>query len=264
MEPTELIAEVLDDGRKAWGFPLAASVLSAHLQGLGVDVKTISSHGRDLYLAAACAAGVHPALMVLENEFLSRVPQFVWRVCRDPARVEEIRQDLRVRMLVGPPPRIASYAGSGPLTSFLCVAAVRIAVDREGDRTSPPLAIDADVLTDEGAHNPESEALSGQHRRTIQEALDQALLQLPPRDKAVLRFYFVEGLNIEAIGAIYQVHRSSVARWLTEIREALLDTVKERVGRALGATPSEIHSLLRDVRSGLRASVSRLWRKSDR
>jgi RNA polymerase sigma-70 factor (ECF subfamily) len=263
MAVDELISRVMEEGQRSWGFVIPESILVAHLERVGVDRETISNYGVDFYLASACAAGLHPALLVLEKEFLSRVPQYVGRVCRDPATVEEIRQDLRVRMLVGPPPRIGTYAGAGPLGAFLCVAALRIALDRARREGRAPLSIDAEALTN--AHqrtmDPDFEVLSGQHRQAVQEALDQALVELPVRDQAVLRFYFVEELNIEAIGAIYGVNRSSVARWLADIRSRLLNVVKERVGPVLGLTPSELRSLLREVRSGLRASVSRLWRK---
>jgi RNA polymerase sigma-70 factor (ECF subfamily) len=258
----ELISRVIDEGQRSWGFALPAPILAAHLERLAVDSDTVSDHGPDLYLAAACAAGLSPALTVLEREFLSRVPQYVARVCRDARHIQEIRQDLRVRMLVGPPPRIASYAGAGPLGAFLCVTAVRIALDRAGGEAALRLTVDTAALTNVTARtlDPESEALSSQHRQTAQEAIDRALIDLPARDRAILRFYFLEGLNIEAIGAIYGVNRSTVARWLADIRGRLLDAVKARLGDVVGATPSELHSLLKVVRSGLRASLSRLWR----
>jgi RNA polymerase sigma-70 factor (ECF subfamily) len=263
MTTDQQIAQVSEEGQRSWGFAVPGPVLAAHLDRLGVDPATVAEHGPDLYLAAGCAAGLAPALTAFESAFLNRVPQFVFRVCRDQDRVQEIQQDLRVRMLVGPPPRIASYAGAGPLASFLCVAAVRLALDRVGRDGAAHQAMDNDALTTAAARtlDPESQALSGEHRQTVQEAIDRALVLLPARDRAVLRFYFIEGLNIEAIGAIYGVNRSTVARWLAEIRGRLLEAVRERVGDVVGASPSELHSLLQVVRGGLHASVSRLWRQ---
>src|SRR5262245_61494435 len=115
----ELVARVIDEGERSWGFVAPSAALIEHLQRVGVDDDTLASHGPDLCLAAACAVGLPCALSVLESAFLSQVPQYVARICRETDRVEEIRQDLRVRMLVGPPPRIATYAGAGPLATFL-------------------------------------------------------------------------------------------------------------------------------------------------
>ena len=42
--------------------------------------------------------------------------------------VDEVKQGLRERLLVGPPPRIAEYSGSGPLGGWLRVVSVRLAI----------------------------------------------------------------------------------------------------------------------------------------
>jgi hypothetical protein len=42
---------------------------------------------------------------------------------------DELRQTLRVRLLAGPSPKIASYKGSGPLSGWVRVVATRIALE---------------------------------------------------------------------------------------------------------------------------------------
>jgi hypothetical protein len=99
MTTDQQIAQVIEEGQQSWGFPVPGAILAAHLERLGVDPGAVAEHGADLYLAAGCAAGLAPAVAAFERAFLNRVPQFVFRVCREQDRVQEIQQDLRVRML---------------------------------------------------------------------------------------------------------------------------------------------------------------------
>src|SRR5215510_3669554 len=54
----------------------------------------------DLYLACACTHGLPGAVEAFDARFLSRVPDYVRHVDRDPSFAEEIQQQLRERLLV--------------------------------------------------------------------------------------------------------------------------------------------------------------------
>ena len=41
------------------------------------------------------------------------------------------------------------------------------------------------------------------------QALESSIASLSERDRAILKFHFVEGMNIEALGTIYGVHRAT-------------------------------------------------------
>lgn len=64
-------------------------------------------------------------------------------------------------------------------------------------------------------------------------ALREACLELPSRQRAVVRLAFVDGASADEIAAIYQVHRVTVWRWLQEAQELLRDGVRRRLRLAM-------------------------------
>src|SRR5262249_26812555 len=90
-------------------------------------------HANDLYVACACADGNAAAVAIFEREYLARVVASAARVNRSPDFVDEVRQRLRERLLVGAAPRIADYNGSGPLAGWVRVAVIRTALNLRRD-----------------------------------------------------------------------------------------------------------------------------------
>jgi RNA polymerase sigma-70 factor (ECF subfamily) len=72
--------------------------------------------------------------------------------------------------------------------------------------------------------------------------------------------HFVDGLTIDEIGALYQVHRATAARWISGARNTLLADTRARLTARLALTPSQFDSLMRLVRSELDLSLQRLVR----
>jgi RNA polymerase sigma-70 factor (ECF subfamily) len=70
--------------------------------------------------------------------------------------------------------------------------------------------------------------------------------------------HYVDGLNIEAIGAVYHVHRATVARWLIAIRAEVLNGLRERFALAPKATSSDFRSYYSALRDELHLSISRV------
>ncbi|MEZ4444561.1 MAG: sigma-70 family RNA polymerase sigma factor [Polyangiaceae bacterium] len=216
----------------------------------------------DLYLAAACLTGDTVALDILERDQLRLVPQLIGRIESAPAAQAEIQQQLREHLLVARgerPAKLTDYVGRGRLTSWLRVVAVRLALD-ERRRHKPAAAISVD---DAVSDDPELEYLKQRYKPEFQAAIQKALEALEPRDRTLLRMSLVDGLDIDAIGQVYEVHRATAARWLARAREALFKRTKATLEAELGLRPDEFHSLLRLVRSQLDLSVCRLLRESD-
>jgi RNA polymerase sigma-70 factor, ECF subfamily len=69
----------------------------------------------DLFLAAGCSIENSVALATFEVRYVRPLRTFVSEVDSSPARLDELKQLLRERLLVvevaGAPPRIGSYAG---------------------------------------------------------------------------------------------------------------------------------------------------------
>ncbi len=172
----------------------------------------------------------------------------------------EVQQLLREELIVGVKgrvPKLACYAGRGPLASWIRTAALRTALNLRDPRKQ---TLHTDLPPDAPATHPEVRYLRDKHRDDFQRALKDALRGLSARDRNLLRLSFLDGLSIDRIGALFGVHRATAARWLgrarTRLQEATLSLLKER----LKVTDSELASLILVVRSELNVSLSHLLR----
>jgi RNA polymerase sigma-70 factor (ECF subfamily) len=218
-------------------------------------------HGADLWLACACAQGVPSAIASFERVFLAQVPRFIARVDSSPELADEVRQRLRERLLVGragAPPRIASYSGRGPLSGWLRVAAVRLALDQR-ERAS-----DLAPITDElaaavsASDEPEVAIVRRRHGAEFQAAVEQAVASLTAQERTLMRLYVSDGKTVDELALAYQVNRGTVSRRLAAARRRILAETYRLLGERLRLSPSELNSLMRAVRSELHLSLSRL------
>jgi RNA polymerase sigma-70 factor (ECF subfamily) len=259
MELQSLVASVVRAGREAWpAVGYTEAQLAAWLAAGGVGEAQVRAHGRDLFLAAACAEGDPGAVAALETELIARVPEYVARFHLSPDALDDLRQRVRVRLLTGDRPRIGDYRGHGPLGAWLRMCAIRTALNMR------------ELMAAERAHGDSWHMLSGldpsldqlldrqRHRSTLKEALEAALASLEPREKTLLRMHFIEGLSIDGIGLVFRVHRATAARWLVALRGKVLELFQDRLAVDLGARKSEVQSLVRLLRTEIEASVSRV------
>jgi RNA polymerase sigma-70 factor (ECF subfamily) len=229
-------------------------------------------HAADLYLACACANGAPAAVALFEEAHLARLEVALSGVVViTPEEIDEVRQQLRVKLLVGDPaaarpPLIATYSARGSLASWVRVAAVRQALTlvrdarigaRAGRRAADEGALGAALGAD-----PELDFIQGRYRRDFEIAFAAALLEIADRDRALLRMHVVAGLTLEKIGAIYRVDRSTVSRWLSDARRDLLDRTELQVRDRLGVAPAEFESMARLLTSQLEIDLPELLRTS--
>jgi RNA polymerase sigma-70 factor (ECF subfamily) len=256
------IDQALQDGRATWpDVRIERELLEEHVRRVGISDDALRSRGSDIYLAAACTAGISNAIRAFDRTYLPQVDKYVQRLVLPADLIEETRQALRIRMLVGPRPRIGLYNGTAPIGGWLRVAAVRIALDLLESRGAGPPVTQVDDLGSRlaGSSTPaDLDFVKGEYLPKFQEALDQALTSLSPREKTLLRFHFVDGLSVAAIAPLYKVHRATVARWLIEIRQKVFDNLRQRLDLEVPASASEFRSLLEAVRPDLGASLTRL------
>lgn len=213
----------------------------------------------DLYLACACLMNLPGALAELERYVWSQVPLYLTPLRPSADVAEEVRQQLQERILVGragAAPRLAAYNGQGPLGAWVRVAALRLAIDqmpKTGQQRSlaemPALSTPVD---------PELAYVRERYRDHYQDALRDALERLSTKDRSLLRLSVVDGLGVDALARIHQVHRATAARWLVSAREQLLQETYTLLGERLRIAPSELKSLAALVRSELHVSLARL------
>jgi len=238
-----------------------------HLLGPAEDLpaQLAGLHAADLWLAYGCTIGDTEALAAFDREVLSQVGTLLGRLQPTPQLVDEVRQALRHKLLLprpGEPPRIAEYAGRGPLQAWVRVTAVRAALDllRAGGVDSG-----SDLAPDDlsaAAGSPELDYLRERYRPQFKAAFEEALRALDPEQRNILRLHAVEGLNIDEIGALFKVHRSTVARWIAAARGQVLASARRRLRAELRLSAGEFDSLAGVVRSQLDISLTKILYKS--
>src|SRR5688572_25476403 len=199
-----------------------AAFLAAHPAAAGGD---LSEEGRaELELAFACREGDAAALARFEARYLAQVPAALGHMKLQPALVDEVRQRVREKLLVGG--RLAEYAGRGRLSGLVGVIAVRTAVSllRQGKREIADTPAILDVAA--AGADPALEMLKDRYRADFQAAFEEAVRGLESRERNLLRLQLLGGVTLEKIGEMYGVHRATVVRWMAKIRGDLLGATK--------------------------------------
>ncbi|MDY7231775.1 sigma factor-like helix-turn-helix DNA-binding protein [Hyalangium rubrum] len=265
----ERLSRVWEAARAAWpGVTLEGPRFVAHLaRHLASDSSSEALeqlHLGDLYLACACAHGVPAALAAFEARLLPEVAVAVARLKLSPAALDDVRQQLRQRMLVSTadaPARLAAYPGTGPLSGWVRAAALWLALDLQRRGAGEAHADDAALpFLVEPGDDPELAYLKTTYRAEFNAAFAQALTALAPRQRNVLRLKYLDGLSIDQLGALYGVHRATAARWALAAQEALLEETRRLLTERLRLTHSQLDSVLRLISSQIDVNLSRLLR----
>jgi RNA polymerase sigma-70 factor (ECF subfamily) len=248
--------------RAAWpAIPLAEEAWARDLgRRVGDKTRELSAlQAEDLYLACAATRGDARAQAQID----ALLPEACAALPGDggAAFADEIRQLLRQKLFVATEEgaaRIAGYTGEGPLRSWLRVAAVRTALSarrRERDDQADDRALEGLAAT---GPDPELDYLRLRAGADFRAAFHDALAALAPRDRTLLRLYYLDGVGVERLGSVYGVHASTASRWLASIRQKLLLETRRLLAERLHLTGSDVESLLGLVRSHLEVSLQRI------
>lgn len=261
LEP--LLAAMVESGRRAWpDVPLPPSIFVAYLaERAAASGKLAAAKGDDLWIACACVQGDARALAAIERTYIAELDGALAHMKLAPGAIDDVKQTLRRQLFVGEPgsrPRIAEYDGRGELRGWLRVTAVRAALKllRKEKREVP---VDDDVLLERGAtgDDPELSYVKQVYRTQFKSAFQQALDSLDDREKNLLRQTVVDGLGIDELGAMYQVHRATVARWVQKARETLLERTRKNFMASARVDKRECESIMRLVHSQLDGTIRR-------
>ena len=218
-------------------------------------------HVGDLFLACAAAQGIPEAILELDTRYIKPLPFILGGVGGLPVDADAVCSLLRAKLLVGEPgqpPRIAAYGGRGPLGAWIAIAAQRTAISldrREGAlQRAHDRAMHEAISTD---LSPELRHMKARYKEAVESSFKTALGELPDHDRALLRLGLVGGLSLEAIAASYNVNASTVSRWMSKVRQRLLDRTLELLRDRLHLTDPEAASIARLVTSQIDISVVR-------
>ncbi|MEM9456772.1 MAG: sigma-70 family RNA polymerase sigma factor [Myxococcota bacterium] len=218
----------------------------------------------DLYLACACAHGEDRALTIFDAEYGRDIDLAIARSGNVNLGKDEFRQLLRNKLFVPrgqKPPKIADYAGRGDLRSWVRVTALRMIVDIVRQKNAgKEIPVESEMLGAMPAPNedPELDYIQRVYKNEFKDALKTAFNNLTPRERNLLRHQVIHGLNIDQVGAIYRVHRTTAFRWIEKARKSLLRETRASLMNRLRVGSGEFLSIMRVVQGDLDVSVRRL------
>jgi RNA polymerase sigma-70 factor, ECF subfamily len=261
---------MLDAARAEWPEvridpPQVVDFIAQRLAGADLAAQLATAPAADLLLAAACAEQ-EPTAHAAFDAILGEVDAAGASTRSPRDLVDDVKQLLRVQLLVpkdGKPPGIIGYRGKGPLRGWVRITATRelIRHQRKRAREAPSERPLDEALGDAG--DPLLSQLKAEYRTEFASALREAIVELGPEDRTLLRQQIVDQLSIDEIGAAFGVHRATAARWLQRARGALVTATRGRLAARLKLSVDEVDSVIRLVQSQLDASVIRYLRDSD-
>jgi RNA polymerase sigma-70 factor (ECF subfamily) len=216
----------------------------------------------DLYFACALAAGDPRAVALAETELLPAARQAVARIDRSPAFVDEVVQRLRDRMFVrgAVPPAIEQYRGAGALAGWVSVTATRIALDLK--RAEITIAVDPEreLATLPAPDDPELAVIWRTCAAEYKAALAASFASLSRRERNLLRQRYLDELDIDALGRLYDVHPATAYRWIKQVEQRLATMTRAAVMQKLSLSESQARSMERLIVSQLQLSLARMLR----
>jgi RNA polymerase sigma-70 factor len=262
------LQEAMDSATNAW--PRLALQAQAFVEFLGEKVGGVQAplvalsklHVPDLYFAFGCGQADAAALKHFEERFVPALRALLLTRTR-PELAEDALQVLRSDMLVGTEktmPAILAYSGRGALGNWFRVSVIHVLhrlhrrVEHQVQTAGPDELLGLPAVEDD----PELHHLKTHYRAAFSAAFDAAVTALSDREKALLRFHYLEGLSTDLLGRMYGVHKATAARWVAQARDGLLMSTRRLFAERSRLSTSEVDSLMRLVRSKLNLSLRRV------
>jgi RNA polymerase sigma-70 factor, ECF subfamily len=217
------------------------------------DGWTVPAYPADVYLCTGCVNGHGDAYRALQAAYFSSLRAVIYRVTGDRPAVDDVLQDVCTRLFVGEAAKLRTYRGSGTLGGWLRRVAVRASQDYQREKWAQRdrLRKLARVAPDDAS--PEAPSSLQRHTTLGEQAWCGAIGLLDAADKQLLHHYFVSGLSIDILGAMYEVHRATIARRIQRVAQL----VHRRARKALAGHFPELDT------GDLDALVRQLCRDSD-
>lgn len=236
--PAERVSESTWVARLAGACPANADDVRDAGDGLRV---------KELWLATLLEANEAASIKRFESTLMPEIDIVVRRFEKDADARDELRQLVRIKLLVGTPgvaPKIGQYAGHGRIAGWARTVAARVALNaKRGERQhESPDVLEALQL----ASTPEYRCLRAERQTEFWTCLRAAFESLEPRARTILRLRYRVGMTASAIAHSYAVHESTMSRWLAGARETLILEFETRASANLGPDlgPDELRRVL--------------------
>ncbi len=219
----------------------AASEWAPAVRGVGAS---------EMLLAAALTEGDTAALRIFEATLMPEVDRAVRRLALSPDELVELRQRVRVKILVPEPPqpaRIEQFRGRGSLAGWVRTVATRVALNERRDARPHDPIEELEILVPAARRvRPKTP----QQHAELTGLLRAAFRELSQRDRVLLRFRYLDGMRAAALAKVYGVHESTMSRWLAGARDGLQHTFASKA-RAQLQDRDRVEELLSVIKSRL-------------
>jgi RNA polymerase sigma-70 factor len=289
VELDSLIASAYSEGRTRFGelgleLPTyssrISSILKKHLGPSPGSSEAVSFvkllHGRDLYLATACAqhspghsedrngnglpehAGA--AWKMLETTYKGFVCDLV-RFFYRPGFISQDLADNLIADLFLPDrsgvSRIASYDGRSSLSTWLRVIICNRSINAQRcSATAKSTDIQPEVPDEPALLNIEMTMRARRYRNALEDALGCACHNLTPRERLILLWRYEDGLQLGQIAKLLGIHQSNVTRQLERMQSKLRDDVVTVLCTRHGLSRLAINECLEDIIENPRHDIS--------
>jgi len=235
-------------------------------------------HADDLCLVLACERGDEAAWTDLFEGYNATVRSAARAVSSNEAIADDLAQSiwaelhgLRNRNDGRPAGKLSYYSGAGSLGGWLRAVVGQLAIDRhrrearlvqtEEDTDLDRLMRDSDgqaKLLLQASPNPEDALTNNLAAADAEKALAQALANLNPEDRLLVKLYYFDGLRLREAGAMLDVHEATASRRLTRIHGEIRKSVEGILMKQHGWTQSEAARSLSEVATHLQMEIEPL------
>lgn len=117
-------------------------------------------------------------------------------------------------------------------------------------RSTPDASLDAKGFDIAGvlASDVEVFQIRADYQSVLKDSFQCAVTARSDKDRTVLRLHVIDGLSIDVIGVVYDVHRATVALWLVRIRDELHDRTRRELMARVRIADAEIRKPGRKAR----------------
>jgi RNA polymerase sigma-70 factor (ECF subfamily) len=256
---------LLQAGQEAWPeIVVAPGRFAAELARRAPGIDAASIKAADLYVATAASDGDERAIAAIRSVLANEVKFAATKTTASADQLAEVTATLSRTLFVDEPERPAAlrnYSGRGDLKSYLRVIATRelVRVVNKGRRE---VGIEDDSLIDRlvPASDPELSILRAKYREVVDDAMRAALKTLEERERALLCYAFIDGMTVQEVGRVYNVHKATAARWIAAAREHLGERIRDALAERLKISVDEVDSIVRLVQSRIDVSLDRVLR----
>jgi RNA polymerase sigma-70 factor len=247
-----------DFARAAWEGVLRATSVERH--EIAELLGTLRAE--DLALALGCAQGDERAWDTFCSEYRPVLYEAARAIVHEEAQARELADSLLTELYgvdssaaVGPS-RFAYFHGRSSLKTWLRAVLYRKFVDeyRRQSRLVPLPENPDDAST---TASSVSEKDDQRYDACLSEAVEASLGKLPPPEKLLLSYYYVQQLTLKQIGRLTGEHEATISRHLEALRQKLRKRIEAYLRDVKRLTAYEVDRCLDFAARGVGVNLNR-------